>query len=58
MADTYRRGCNTIESRNALLKNGRMGLGDKPRRLVRGCQHSSYPEAPSPSRIRLEDESQ
>lgn len=26
-ADAYRRGRNTIESRNALLKNGRMGVG-------------------------------
>lgn len=41
MADTYRRGCNTIESRNAFLKNGRMGLGDKTRRLVRGFANAT-----------------
>ncbi|MFG6304454.1 hypothetical protein ACGLFO_14005, partial [Corynebacterium hesseae] len=40
-ANTYRRGRNTIESRNALLKNGRMGLGDKTRRLVRGFANAT-----------------
>ncbi|MCZ9307932.1 hypothetical protein L8V01_10660 [Corynebacterium sp. c8Ua_181] len=40
-ADTCRRGRNTIESRNTLLKNGRMGLGDKTWRLVRGFANAT-----------------
>ena len=40
-ADTYRRGRNKIESRNALLKNGRMGLGNKTRCLIRGFANAT-----------------
>ena len=40
-ADIYRRGRNTIESRNRLLKNNRLALGDHTRRLVRGFANAA-----------------
>lgn len=40
-ADIYHRGRNTIESRNRLLKNNRLALGDHTRRLVRGFANAA-----------------
>lgn len=40
-ANIYRRGRNTIESRNRLVKNNRLAMGDHTRRLMRGFTNAA-----------------